>query len=110
MELLTALAIGALFSIGIFQILHRNVVRSVIGVLILMNAVNLFLISSGAYSGMVAPYANPNAQPSDALPQALVLTAIVIGLSGFALILALLYALSERYRTTDQDQISRLKK
>lgn len=109
MELLTAISIGTLFGIGVFQILRRNVIRSVIGVMIMMNAVNLFLISTGAYAGISAPYADKTAQLSDALPQALVLTAIVIGLGGFAFVLSLLYVLSKHYHTTDQDQISRLK-
>lgn len=109
MELLTAIGIGILFGIGIFQILRRNVIRSVIGVMIMMNAINLYLISSGAYIGLNAPYTTFSSQPSDALPQELVLTAIVIGLGGFAFVLSLLYVLSKRYHTTDQDQINRLK-
>jgi multicomponent Na+:H+ antiporter subunit C len=109
MELLTAISIGTLFGIGVFQILRRNVIRAVIGVMIMTNALNLFLISTGAYVGITAPYADKTAQSSDALPQALVLTAIVIGLGGFAFVLSLLYVLSKRYRTTDQDQINHLK-
>ena len=109
MELLTAVSIGTLFGIGVFQILRRNVIRAVIGVMIMMNAVNLYLLSTGAYAGITAPYSDKVAQSSDALPQALVLTAIVIGLGGFAFVLSLLYVLSKRYHTTDQDQINRLK-
>jgi hypothetical protein len=51
MELLTAIAVGLLFAIGVFQMLRRNVIRSVIGLMILANAVNLFLLSTGAYEG-----------------------------------------------------------
>ncbi len=110
MEWITALAIGILFGIGIFQVLRRNVVRSVIGVLILLNAVNLFLISAGAYEGLQAPYTTAAVQPSDALPQALVLTAIVIGLGGIAFVLALLQLVSARYQTSDQDQVDGLRR
>jgi multicomponent Na+:H+ antiporter subunit C len=109
MELLTAIGIGFLFSIGIFQVLRRNVIRSVIGILIMMNAVNLFLISSGTYIGINAPYTTYASQSSDALPQAVVLTAIVIGLGGFSFVLSLLFVISKRYQTTDQDQINQLK-
>jgi len=109
MELLTAIGIGFLFSIGVFQILRRNVIRSVIGILIMMNAVNLFLIISGAYIGINAPFTTYVNQPSDALPQEIVLTAIVIGLGGFSFVLSLLYVISKRYQTTDQDQINQLK-
>lgn len=109
MEWLTALAIGILFGIGVFQLLRRNVIRSVIGVLILLNTVNLFLLSAGAYQGTQPAYTTAVGQPSDALPQALVLTAIVIGLGGVAFVLALINVVSARYHTTDQDQVSGLR-
>jgi multisubunit Na+/H+ antiporter MnhC subunit len=56
MELLTAIAIGTMFAVGVFQLLRRNVIRSAIGLLILANAVNLFLLSTGASVGMEPPY------------------------------------------------------
>lgn len=109
MELLRAITIGAIFGIGVFQMLRRNVIRSAIGLIIISNAVNLFLLSTGAYQGAVAAYATVTGQRSDALPQALVLTAIVISMAGFSLVLALLYVLSTRYRTADSDEIAELK-
>lgn len=109
MDLLKALAIGAMFGVGIFQMLRRNVIRSTIGLIIISNAVNLFLLSTGAYQGVVAAYVNEAGQRSDALPQALVLTAIVISMAGFSLVLALLYVISTRYRTADSDEITELR-
>jgi multicomponent Na+:H+ antiporter subunit C len=108
MAWVTALAISVLFGIGIFQVLRRNMIRSVIGVLILLNSVNLILLSAGAYQGTQAAYTTAVGQPSDALPQALVLTAIVIGLGGIAFVLALIQLLSARYQTSDQDQVNGL--
>jgi multicomponent Na+:H+ antiporter subunit C len=109
MDLLKALAIGAMFGIGVFQMLRRNLIRSTIGLIIIANAVNLFLLSTGAYRGAVAAYTNAAGQRSDALPQALVLTAIVISMAGFSLVLALLCVLSTRYRTADSDEVAELK-
>jgi multicomponent Na+:H+ antiporter subunit C len=109
MALLTALAIGAMFGIGLFQLLRRNIIRSAIGFVIISNAVNLFLLSIGAYDGIVAAYASLTGQRSDALPQALVLTAIVISLGGFSFVMAMLYAISARYKTSDQDEVSGLR-
>lgn len=109
MELLTALAVGALFGIAIFQLLRRNVIRSAIGVILLGNAINLFLLSTGAYDGVVAAYAETVGQRSDALPQALVLTAIVIAMGGLALVLAMLYIVSARYKTSDLDEVTGLR-
>lgn len=109
MELLYAIAIGLLFGIAVFQLLRRNFNRVALGVIILSNAVNLFLLSMGAYNGEVAAYATAAGQRSDALPQALVLTAIVISLGGLAFVLAMMYILSIRYNTTDTDEVDRLK-
>jgi len=108
MELLSALAVGALFGIAIFQMLRRNVIRSAIGLILLGAAINLFLLSTGAYQGIVAAYAETAGQRSDALPQALILTAIVISMGGISLVLSLLYVLSARYRTSDLDEIDKL--
>ena len=109
MELLTALAVGALFGIAIFQVLRRNMIRSVIGLTLLGAAINLFLLSTGAYQGIVAAYAEATGQRSDALPQALILTAIVISMGGISLVLSMIYVLSARYRTSDVDEVSRLR-
>jgi multicomponent Na+:H+ antiporter subunit C len=109
MELLYAIAIGLLFGLAVFQLLRRNFSRMALGVIILSNAINLFLLSMGAYNGEVAAYANAAGQRSDALPQALVLTAIVISLGGLSFVLALMYILSIRYKTTDSDEVDRLK-
>lgn len=109
MNLLTAITIGALFAAGIFQLLRRNVIRSAIGLIILSYAVNLVLITTGAYRGEAAPYTDLPGQISDPLPQALVLTAIIISMGGFSLVLGMLYIISARYRTSDSDQIKGLK-
>lgn len=109
MSLIYALCTGALFGIGVFQMLRRNVIRSAIGLTLVGNAVNLFLIYSGAYQGMIPAYAGLYGQHSDPLPQALILTAIVIGLGGFSFVLATLYIFAVRYGAADLDRIDRLK-
>jgi multicomponent Na+:H+ antiporter subunit C len=108
-ELLNALAVGALFGIAIFQLLRRNMIRSVIGLTLLGSAINLFLLSTGAYQGIVAAYADASGQRADALPQALILTAIVISMGGLSLVLSMIYMLSARYRTSDVDEVNRLR-
>jgi multicomponent Na+:H+ antiporter subunit C len=109
MEFLKAITIGVMFGIGVFLLLRRNVIRAAIGLMVISNAVNLFLLTTGAYRGVVAAYSTLRGQRSDALPQALVLTAIVISMAGFSFVLALLYVLSVRYRTSDSDEIKRLR-
>ena len=109
MNLITAIATGILFGAGIYQILRRNVIRAAIGLVLLANAVNLFLFTSGAYNGRAAAYTTALERTSDPLPQALVLTAIVISMGGFAFVLSLLYAISTRYKTSDSDEVKGLK-
>jgi multicomponent Na+:H+ antiporter subunit C len=109
MELLTAVSIGLLFAIGIFQLLRRNVIRSAIGLMILANAVNLFLLTTGAYEGVDPAYTTEAGVRSDALPQALILTAIVISMGGTAFVLSMLYIISARYKTADMDEVDNLK-
>jgi len=109
MELFTALTVGTLFAIGIFQLMRRNVIRSLIGLIILANAVNLFLLSAGAYQGEAPAYTTRVETISDPLPQALILTAIVISMGGTAFVLGMLYIISSRYKTADSDEINGLK-
>lgn len=109
MELLKALGIGLMFGVGVFQLLRRNLIRSAMGLVIISNAVNLFLLSIGAYNGLVPAYANALGLRSDALPQALVLTAIVISMGGFSFVLGLVYILAVRYQTADMDDVQGLK-
>ncbi len=109
MNILTSLAVGILFAAGVYQILRRNVIRAAIGLVLISNAVNLFLFTTGAYSGTSAAYSTATTQISDPLPQALVLTAIVISMGGFAFVLSLLYAISTRYKTSDSDEVKGLK-
>ena len=79
MEILTAFAIGLTFAVGLFQILRRNVIRAAIGLMLLTNAINLFLLSTGAYTGIKAPYVGLTGVQSDALPQALDGSVFVVG-------------------------------
>ncbi|MDH3722536.1 MAG: sodium:proton antiporter [Desulfobulbaceae bacterium] len=110
MELILAIGIGILFATGIFQLLRRNIIRSAIGLVILMNAVNLFLLGTGAYVGGEPAYiSSASGFRSDALPQALILTAIVISMGGTAFVLSMLYIISSRYKTSDLDEVDGLK-
>jgi len=109
LNLFTAFAIGLMYALGIFQLMRRNVIRVAIGLIILTNAVNMFLLTTGAYHGLVAAYSGSPGQVSDPLPQALVLTAIVIGAGFFAFSLSLLYVIGFRYKTSDSDRVEGLR-
>ena len=96
METLLALLVGTLVAAGVWLMLQRDVVRFLFGMVLLGNAVNLVVFTAGRVTGGAAPLIPEGATaPVEALanpvPQALVLTAIVIGfgLVGFALVLAM---------------------
>jgi multicomponent Na+:H+ antiporter subunit C len=80
--------IGGLYAAGVYLLLDRSLTRVLVGFLLLGNATNLLLLSTGGYRGLapILGYAEPD-RMSDPLPQAFILTAIVItfGISAFVL-------------------------
>lgn len=108
-----SLTLGALFAIGVFQLLRRDLIKSVMGFGLLFTGVNLFLLAAGAFRGEVAPYTTnyeAGLQTSDPLVQALILTAIVVSFGSYALLLAMVNIASRRYGTVDSDEITNLMK
>jgi len=113
-----------LFVIGLYCVLvKKNMVKIVIGIMVMEYAVNLFLIMLGYRSGGIAPILDPTrVEPGtsnviasfintsvDPLPQALVLTAIVISLGSLALMISICIRTYEKYGTFDITEIRRLK-
>jgi len=92
MEALLAIGIGTLVSTGIWLVLRERSFSVVLGLTLLSYAANLFIFAAGRLAPTSAPLALPGAPPlADALPQALVLTAIVIsfGMTAYLVALAL---------------------
>lgn len=92
MELLVALSIGVLTASGVFLTLRARTFPVVLGLTLLAYAVNLFLFAMGRLTIGLPPIINEaQSQYTDPLPQALVLTAIVIafGMTAFLIVLAL---------------------
>jgi len=96
MEALLASAIGILSACGIFLILRARTFSLVLGLTLLSYAVNMFLFASGRLQMDAPPLIRNGAIYTDPLPQALVLTAIVIGFGMTAyLVMLALRALAE---------------
>lgn len=110
MEVLMPLVIGALFAAGLYLLLRRHVFSMIIGLIIIAHAVNLLLFSSaGVKRDAVAilPEATGDrgvSATADPLPQALVLTAIVIGVGVQAFVLVLIFRLTSAQRSADLDR------
>ena len=92
MEGLTALAVGVLVGAGVFLLLRERTFPLVLGLTLVSYGVNLFLVASGRLGGAAPPVVREGVEAyADPLPQALVLTAIVIGfgMTAFLVVLAL---------------------
>jgi len=92
MEILLALIIAVLTGVGVFLTLRARTYPVVLGLTLLAYAVNLFLFAMGRLNVNMAAIIQENAAGySDPLPQALVLTAIVIsfGMTAFVIVLSL---------------------
>ncbi len=110
MELILAVVSGCLFAASFYLLMRRNLLRFVIGLIILSNAANLLIFTMGRLTRAQPPvipdgakippepYANP-------LPQALILTAIVISFGLLAFTLVLVYRNYTVGRTVNADEL-----
>jgi len=74
-----ALSIGLLAAAGVFLVLQRGMIRIILGFVLLTHAVNLLIIAAGGVARRDAPFiGGDTSMAADPLPQAFVLTAIVI--------------------------------
>lgn len=87
MEALLASAIGLLTAVGIYLTLRLRTFPVILGLTFLSYAVNLFLFTAGRLAVNAAPIVGTTDTPADPLPQALVLTAIVISFGMTAVIM-----------------------
>jgi len=92
-----AIAVAMLVAVGVHQLLDRRLFRAIIGLSLLANAANLIVLAAGGY-GRSAPILGREvtARIADPLPQAMVLTAIVISMAVTIYLVALLRAVSQR--------------
>ena len=113
-----AMATGfLLILIGFYGALtNRNLLRMIVAFTIADTGVHIVIVAVGYMRGRTAPILDSAVSAADAVqriidpvPQALVLTAIVIGLGVTALMLAYAYRLYEKKRTLDIDRFSELK-
>ncbi len=102
-----------LFCVGLYCVLvKKNIIKIIIGVSIIDYSLYLFLAMIGYRAQGRSPIHSPAVKIEnmvDPLPQALVLTAIVIGLAVLGLMIAIATRLYEKYGTFDIDEIRRLK-
>lgn len=111
MEILLAIVIGVLYGTGIYMMMRRSLVKLILGLALLGHASNLLLFSQGNIARGLPPLIEEGADTitgffADPLPQALILTAIVIGFGtqAFAIVLA-----RRVYQAVESDDVDKLK-
>lgn len=110
MESLLALVIGGMVAVSVYMLLRRDLVRMIVGVVILSNAVNLLIFTLGRMTRAESPLIAvgetvPPETIANPLSQALILTAIVIGFGLLAFSLVLIYRMHKSWSTVDANDL-----
>ena len=110
METALAVLVGVFFTFAIYLLLSRHVIRMLLGVAILGNGVNLLIFTAGRITREAPPIIPdhltvPDVAVANPLPQALILTAIVISFSFFAFLLVLAMRAYQELDTDDTDDM-----
>ncbi len=112
MEILWSVVVGIFVAAGVYLILERHLLRLLFGLILLSSAVNLAIFTAGRLTPGLPPLIAPDVvlPPEGAanpLPQALILTAIVIGFGLLVFALMLFYRAFSESNTADIDQMQR---
>lgn len=109
METLWSIVVGVMLATGIYLMMERHIVRFIFGLMIVSNAVNLSIFVAGRLTKSNPPLIDEGAQElaagfANPLPQALILTAIVIGFGLLLFTLVLAYRANREIGTADMNQ------
>jgi multicomponent Na+:H+ antiporter subunit C len=110
LHILMPFVIGALYAAGIYLLMRRSIVKLILGLAILGNAANLLIFTAGRLTRAHPPLVPSGAmQPigayADPVPQALILTAIVIGFGVLAFALVLVHRANQMVGSDDLDSM-----
>ncbi|MBX3395388.1 MAG: Na+/H+ antiporter subunit C [Phycisphaerae bacterium] len=108
MSLILAIVVGSLYATGLYLMARRSIVKLIIGLSLLGHASNLLIFTAGGVSTDGPPLVKRgmetlNPPYADPLPQALILTAIVIGFGVLAFALVMIHRTHEAVGTDDLD-------
>lgn len=106
MESLIVVLVGVLVAVATYLILSRNILKIIVGTAILSHAVHLLILTVGGLKKGGVPLLSDDASTyTDALPQALILTAIVISFAVTAFVLVLAYRTYSANGTLDTEEM-----
>jgi multicomponent Na+:H+ antiporter subunit C len=107
LEIVLAIVVGVLYAAGLYMVMRRSIIKLIIGLVLLGHAANLLIFLSGGLIRAVPPIIPegeivPLTTVADPLPQAFILTAIVIGFGVVAFTVVLIH---RTYQTIGSDDI-----
>jgi len=101
-----SLVVGVMFTVGTYMILTKSILRVVLGLTILSNGAHLLLLTMAGLNRGAPPLLGEGAALyTDPVPQALILTSIVISFGVTALLLVLSYRTYKEHKTDDLDEL-----
>ena len=108
MQALCAVLVGIMVAASIYLILDRNLIRFIFGLVLAGNAINLLIFTAGRLESRLPPLIPDNMSRvqelfANALPQALILTAIVIGFALLSFVFILFYRAYQRLGTVETE-------
>lgn len=112
MELMISILTGFLFAAGLYLLLHKSFMKLVAGVILFGNACNMFLLIAGGLTRNHPAFVSKSMEAvavdsmADPVPQAFILTAIVIGLGVQAFVIVLLKRIYQTSHTNNLDELT----
>lgn len=109
MEWVAAVTAGIMAGLGIWMMLDHHLMRVVLGIIVFSNAMNLGVLAAGRHTGEAPAFVSPGVEAVglvNPLPQALVLTAIVIGFALFVFALSILKRTYELHGNKQTDHVT----
>ncbi len=108
MQVVLAVLVGGLYAIAIYLMLRRSIARVILGLALLTNATNILIFTVGGLTRAAPPLIpegeyTPTSTIADPVPQALILTAIVIGFGLLAFMMVLAYRTAQVETIDDLD-------
>lgn len=102
METVIIIISGLLVTVATYLLLSKNLIKVILGTAVLTHAVHLLIMAMGGFKGTRVPIiGEEDGKYADALPQALILTSIVISFAVTAFFLVLSYQVYKRLKTDD---------
>ncbi|WP_173916070.1 Na(+)/H(+) antiporter subunit C [Halobacillus sp. Marseille-Q1614] len=106
MEITMAILAGILFAAGVYNLLQKQLLRIIIGTVLISHGAHLFILTMGELKRGAPPILTEGIeQYTDPLPQALILTSIVISFGVTSLLLVLAYRASKLNGTDNMEQL-----